>query len=48
MKTVLSFYYIILSYMDTVITKVFLATSLSGLTQTFLIVVLAVGDGENG
>lgn len=34
--------------MDIVIINVFLATSLSGLTQTFLIIVLAVGDGENG
>lgn len=34
--------------METVVINVLLATSLSGLTQTFLIVVLAVGDGENG
>ena len=34
--------------MDTVTINVFLATSLSALTQTFLTVVLAVGDGENG
>lgn len=33
--------------METVVINAFLATSLSGLTQTFLIIVFAVGDGEN-
>ena len=44
-----SFYCYIISYcMDSVIINVFLAISLSGMTQTVLSIVLAVGDEENG